>query len=157
MDAVMVGKQIAYHRKKCGLTQKQLAERLHVTDGAVSKWERGMNFPDLALLEPLTAALNTGVIELLALESATKHEIASAVTEISLAEKKQLIKEFRLRAILNILIGLILTACMVTASLLFRKYEIYGLAHGVTMGAIGFVSTMIGSEIFLLRNINRMT
>lgn len=157
MDAITVGKRIAEYRKARGLTQRELAERLHITDGAVSKWERGINFPDLALLEPLAGALNIDVIILLALEEASGQEIASAVTDISLEEKKKLIKEFRQRAVLNILIGLILIGCLVTASLLFKKYEIYGLAHGVTMGAIGFVGTMIGSEIYLLRNINRMT
>ena len=157
MDAITVGKRIAEYRKARGLTQRELAERLHITDGAVSKWERGINFPDLALLEPLAGALNIDVIVLLALEEASGQEIASAVTDISLEEKKKLIKEFRQRAVLNILIGLILIGCLVTASLLFKKYEIYGLAHGVTMGAIGFVGTMIGSEIYLLRNINRMT
>jgi len=157
MDAITVGKRIAEYRKARGLTQRELAERLHVTDGAVSKWERGINFPDLALLEPLAGALDIDVIVLLALEEASRQEIASAVTDISLEEKKKLIKEFRQREAMNILIGLILIGCLVTASLLFKKYEIYGLAHGITMGAIGFVSTMIGSEIFLLRNINRMT
>lgn len=157
MDAITVGKRIAEYRKARGLTQRELAERLHITDGAVSKWERGINFPDLALLEPLAGALNIDVIVLLALEEASGQEIASAVTDISLEEKKKWIKEFRQRAVLNILIGLILIGCLVTASLLFKKYEIYGLAHGVTMGAIGFVGTMIGSEIYLLRNINRMT
>ena len=157
MDATTVGKRIAEYRKAQGLTQRELAERLHITDGAVSKWERGINFPDLALLEPLAGALDIDVIVLLALEEASGQEIASAVTDISLEEKKKLIKEFRQRAVLNILIGLILIGCLVTASLLFKKYEIYGLAHGVTVGAIGFVGTMIGSEIYLLRNINRIT
>ena len=41
MDAKVLGAKIAALRKAQGLTQKQLAERLHVTDGAVSKWERG--------------------------------------------------------------------------------------------------------------------
>ena len=157
MDAITVGKRIAEYRKARGLTQRELAERLHITDGAVSKWERGINFPDLALLEPLAGALNIDVIILLALEEASGQEIASAVTDISLEEKKKLIKEFRQRAVLNILIGLILIGCLVTASLIFKKYEIYGLAHGITMGAIGFVSTMIGSELFLLRNLKRIT
>jgi len=157
MDAVTVGKRIACLRKEQGLTQKELAAKLHITDGAVSKWERGANFPDLALMEPLAAALGTSVIGLLGLEDATRQEVASTVTDISLSEKRQLLREFRQRAALNILIGLMLVACLVTASLLFKKYEIYGLANGVTMGAIGFVFTMIGSELFLLRNIKKIT
>ena len=57
MDVEYTGKLIAELRKEKGLTQKQLAERLHVTDKAVSKWERGLNFPDLMLLDSLSAEL----------------------------------------------------------------------------------------------------
>lgn len=156
MDAVKVGKRIAELRKEQGLTQKELAAKLHITDGAVSKWERGVNFPDLSLIEPLAAALDTSVIELLSLENATNHEVASVMTDISLMEKERLVKEFKHRAFLNIVIGCILIACLVTASLIFRKYNIYGLAHGVTIGALGFVGTLIGSEGFLLRNISKI-
>lgn len=41
MDAKVLGGKIAQLRKEKGMTQNQLAEMLHVTDGAVSKWERG--------------------------------------------------------------------------------------------------------------------
>lgn len=43
MDAITVGKKIAQLRKEKGMTQKQLAENLYVTDKAVSKWERGVS------------------------------------------------------------------------------------------------------------------
>ena len=41
MDAATLGRRIGSRRKELGMTQKDLAEQLHVTDGAVSKWERG--------------------------------------------------------------------------------------------------------------------
>ena len=66
MDAAKTGALIAQARKEKGLTQGQLAQRLHVSVQAVSKWERGRNFPDLALLEPLAEALELTVSELLA-------------------------------------------------------------------------------------------
>ena len=53
-------------RKAAGLTQKELAGRLHVTDKAVSKWERALSYPDVTLLEPLAEALDLGVEELVA-------------------------------------------------------------------------------------------
>ena len=62
MDAAYTGKEISERRKALGLTQKELAEKLHVTDKAVSKWERGINFPDLGLMENLAKVLDTGML-----------------------------------------------------------------------------------------------
>lgn len=56
---------IAKRRKEKGLTQKQLADKLGVTDKAVSKWERGNGYPDITYLEPLAAALEVNVSDLL--------------------------------------------------------------------------------------------
>lgn len=82
MDAEYTGTQINQLRRKLGLTQKELAERLHVTDKAVSKWERGLNFPDLPLLEPLARELNTTPALLLGLEAADQKQTMEALTEI---------------------------------------------------------------------------
>jgi len=65
MDAIKTGGLIAQVRREKELTQKDLAERLHVSTQAVSKWERGLNCPDIALLEPLAEALGLTVTELL--------------------------------------------------------------------------------------------
>ena len=65
MDAVRTGGLIAQVRKEKELTQKDLAERLHVSVQAVSKWERGLSCPDIGLLEPLAEALDLTVTELL--------------------------------------------------------------------------------------------
>ncbi len=48
-----------------GLTQKELAEKLNISDRTVSKWERGAGFPDISLVEPLADALGLSVLELL--------------------------------------------------------------------------------------------
>ena len=66
MDAVKTGTLIAETRKERNLTQKDLAQSLHVSVQAVSKWERGLNFPDIALLEPLAELLGLTVSELMA-------------------------------------------------------------------------------------------
>ena len=65
MDNVQFGAFIAQLRKEQGLTQKELADRLSVTDKAVSKWETGKGFPDLKLLEPLARALGVSLVELM--------------------------------------------------------------------------------------------
>jgi transcriptional regulator with XRE-family HTH domain len=69
MDKTKFGAFVAENRKKLALTQKELAERLHVTDKAVSKWERGLSYPDVTLLEPLADAFGMGVTELVSCRS----------------------------------------------------------------------------------------
>lgn len=65
MDNYVTGAIIRKLREQKKLTQEALAERLHVSSKAVSKWETGQGFPDISLLEPLAGALDISVIELL--------------------------------------------------------------------------------------------
>lgn len=65
MDAVKTGCLIAERRKQLNMTQKELAQKLHVSAQAVSKWERGLSFPDVSLLEPLAQQLDLTVSEVL--------------------------------------------------------------------------------------------
>ena len=65
MDKEKTGALIAAARKEKNMTQKELAKALHVSDRAVSKWERGAGFPDVSLLEPLADALGLRVLDLL--------------------------------------------------------------------------------------------
>ena len=64
MDLQKTGALIAAARKKKGLTQQQLARQLHISHTTVSKWERGLGFPEVSLLEPLAAALDLTLPEL---------------------------------------------------------------------------------------------
>ncbi len=65
-------------RREKGWTQKDLAERLYVSDKAVSKWERGLSLPDVALLLPLAGALGVSVTELLEGHRAVQEQRYSA-------------------------------------------------------------------------------
>ncbi len=65
MDKEKTGQLITELRKEKGMTQKQLAEALNVTDKAVSKWERGLSFPDVSMLEPISDLLDISILELL--------------------------------------------------------------------------------------------
>ena len=65
MDHYVTGAVIRTLREKQGMTQAELAEKLCVSDKAVSKWETGRGFPDVSLLEPLGKALHISVPELL--------------------------------------------------------------------------------------------
>jgi len=65
MDRYVTGGVIRALREGKGMTQDELAERIHVSGKAVSKWETGQGFPDISLLEPVAKALDISVIELL--------------------------------------------------------------------------------------------
>ena len=65
MDQLKIGKFIADCRKRKNLTQMQLAEKLGITDKAISKWERGIAMPDSSIMLELCAILGISVNELL--------------------------------------------------------------------------------------------
>ena len=65
MDAGKTGKLIRDKRQAHGMSQKDLAEALRISDKAVSKWERGKTFPDISLLIPLSEALEVSLYDLL--------------------------------------------------------------------------------------------
>ena len=69
MNVSQIGRFISRRRADLGLAQAQLAQRLDVTDKAVSKWERGKSLPDVALLSRVAAELRVSVVELLSGES----------------------------------------------------------------------------------------
>lgn len=76
MDATKIGELICALRKEKGLTQLQLAERLNVSDKAVSKWERGLGCPDVSLLARLSQVFAVDLEKLLAGELAPNSQAA---------------------------------------------------------------------------------
>lgn len=84
MDNIKTGALIKELRKEKNMTQKELADLLHITDRAVSKWERGLCAPDISLLEPLAAVLGVTVMELISGERLKQDKYTD---EIDLAVK----------------------------------------------------------------------
>ncbi|MCI8841035.1 MAG: helix-turn-helix transcriptional regulator [Oscillibacter sp.] len=78
MDTKATGALIAQRRKALALSQAELAERIHVTDKAVSRWETGRGMPGLDSLEPLSEALGLSVSELLSGKELTREELPKA-------------------------------------------------------------------------------
>ena len=78
MDNITTGSFIKELRKEKNMTQKQLADLLHITDRAVSKWERGVCAPDISLLEPLAEILEVSIVELIQGERAEAPQEAEA-------------------------------------------------------------------------------
>ena len=157
MNEQQVGQTIAALRKEKGMTQKDLAQQLHVTDKAVSKWERGLNFPELSLMEPLAAALDTSVIHLLSLEDASSQEVVHTVSSLSQQEKQKLVKELRTRSVVNLCIGLLMLFALVYAGYTLHRHGIYGMIQGLTTGMCGFAGTLISYEIYAIIYLPRLS
>lgn len=153
INASITGKKIAELQKEKGLTQKELAVKLHVTDKAISKWERGINFPELTVMELLADELDTTVVDLLSLENATSKEAVEGVTQISVAEKQRILNELRIRSYLKIVIELGLFFALIKTSKILNDNGIHGQGQMLTMGLLGFVGALIGMEIYTIRNL----
>jgi transcriptional regulator with XRE-family HTH domain len=81
MDTKEFGAFIAQERKACGMTQKELADKINVTDKAVSRWENGHGYPDIETLEDLSGALGISLLELM--HSRRQEDITVSVEEAS--------------------------------------------------------------------------
>lgn len=93
MDSKKIGAFIAANRKKKGLTQEQLGEKLGVSNKTISRWENGNYMPDLSLLVPLSKELGISLNELLAGEEIEKEKIIeyseqNLLSTIDYTEKK---------------------------------------------------------------------
>lgn len=75
MDQIKIGKFISESRKSKGITQEQLAEKLGVSKNAVSKWERGLNLPDVSIMQELCNNLEISLNELFAGEHLKEKEV----------------------------------------------------------------------------------
>ena len=89
MDQLKIGKFIAERRKSENLTQMQLAEKLSVTDRAISKWETGKSMPDSSIMLKLCETLKISVTELLMGEKISMENNGKSFDEMAL----QIIKE----------------------------------------------------------------
>lgn len=103
MDINKIGKNIATLRKKKGLTQQELGDKLFVTDKAVSKWERGLSLPDISILEKLSDILDTYIYELLQIENKKNIKIEKILEE----ERDRIKKKYLLKIVIALLFVLI--------------------------------------------------
>lgn len=124
MDQVKIGTFISICRKKQNLTQAELAEKLGVTDRAVSKWETGRSLPDSSIMLDLCSILKISVNDLLSGEVVTMNEMNKKQEQmiIELVKEKQeadkrLLKVEVFIGILSIIILLVLIAIAAFANL----------------------------------------
>ena len=95
MDMNKIGTFIADTRKDLGLTQRELAEKLHISDKTVSKWERGNSLPDISVMLGLCEELHININELLSGERLSKESYDRKAEEnmINLMEENKKQKE----------------------------------------------------------------
>ena len=110
MDQITIGRFIAQERKQKNYTQRQLADRLGISDKTISKWERGNGFPEVSLLLPLCEELDISVNELLTGERVSDTEYRKKAEEnmVNLVKETQ---ESKKKIILSALVaGLVILA-----------------------------------------------
>ena len=104
MDLIKIGKYISGKRKELGMTQRELAEKLNMSDKSVSKWERGVCLPDVSLYSELCLILGISINEFLAGEDITQENIVQKSEEniVGVASESKT-KQKRLKAIIALL------------------------------------------------------
>lgn len=143
------GKRILELRQEKGWTQKQLAEMIGVTDKAVSKWERGINYPDLSLLEPLANIFGTSVADLLGLKDSPESKDAlETTTKIWINEKEELKKDFRNRIISNMILVAVMFIGFVF--IYWYNYDTGGIVFQITRVISILWGTLIGNCFYML-------
>lgn len=110
MDNKHTGDFICARRKELNLSQKDLAEKLNVTDKAVSKWETGRSAPNISILEPLAEVLGVTVAELLKGEKAKNESLNNTSNEIIVEIIKKSKKSF-FTGIVSVLLLLTIILC----------------------------------------------
>ena len=117
MDQVKIGKFIAERRRKTNLTQMQLAEKLNITDRAISKWETGKSLPDSSIMLELCDVLGISVNDLLCGEVVTMENYNKEIEKNLLDMIKQKEQADKRLAAAEVFIGI--TATIVLFALIF--------------------------------------
>ena len=145
MEAKELGEYIAKKRKEKQITQKELAKRLNVTDKAVSRWERGLGFPDINTFEPLADALGITLTELMRCSRETEDALDDGIiTSIKIAKIQ------RTKAFQKIMVGGI--GCIMGISTM-----LYAIRLFVTRSwSIGFKGNDGATSVFVVGRVGRL-
>ena len=147
MDLLKIGKFIAAKRKSKNMTQSQLAERLCVTDRAVSKWECGRSLPDTSNILELCEILEINVNELLTGEELSMESYSKQAEANLLEAVKQKEESDKMLLRVEIVIGLTGTISfflLLIVGVLGYKYWSLPLWAMIAMGAFGLILFIVG-------------
>lgn len=145
MNQEQIGKFIATCRKNKKVTQQELAEKLGVTDRAISNWENGKNMPDLSLFKPLCDELNITINDLISGEKVSGEEYQEKLEENIMHTleytNKKIKKNTTFIGILFLLFGVLIS---ITAISIFPSESSWGSIYSV----FGAIVSLIGVSIF---------
>ena len=148
MNQEKIGKFIAKCRRKKDMTQRELAEKLNVSDRTVGNWENGRNMPDLSLFKPLCDELDISVNDLLSGEKVTQQTYQKKLEENIINTIDYTNKKIKNR---NNYIGLILITfgilILITAIAIFPSESSWGSVYSV----LGVIVSLVGVTQFTKR------
>ena len=146
MDQIKIGKFIASCRKEQGMTQAVLAEKLGISDRAVSKWETGKSMPDAGIMLELCNLLKINVNELLSGERIMAETYDKRAEENLLAMKREV--DEKNRQLLNL--EIIIAVPAVLAGFVLCGVAAYvDMSNGLRIGLIAFALVMILAVAFI--------
>ena len=143
MDQVKIGKFIAERRRNANYTQMQLADRLGITDKAVSKWERGITMPDTSIMLELCDVLSISVNDLLCGEVVTMDNYNKELENNLLEMMKQ--KEQADKRLLSVEVFIGITATVVLFALVLLSSFVQ-MSNGlrISLMVLGFILFFAG-------------
>lgn len=143
MDSKVFGQFIAGIRKENNMTQADLAELIGVTDKAVSRWERGIGFPDINTLEPLANALGISVPELMRSEKSEMEKKKSGLSDNEVTEMManavEMAKENQRQDRVSVWIGGIVTVAVAALVKLSGRANVGG---ALAVGAVAALAAV---------------
>ena len=145
MDQIMIGKFIASERKRKAYTQKQLSEKLGISDKTISKWERGNGFPEVSLLLPLCKELDITVNELLSGERVSEEDYRKKAEEnmVNLMREAQ---ESKKKIIMSAMVALLVLVAAVPLFVISGAIEMDNWIR-IVLIVIGTVVVVFGIAI----------
>lgn len=145
MDQVKIGKFIAECRRKKKITQAQLAEKLNITDRAISKWETGKGMPDSSIMLELCSELEINVNELLSGEVIEMNDYNLKAEENLLEMKKQKEEADRQMLNLEVIIGYISSITFLVLVFVASYIEMHAIIR-VLLIVFGSIVFAIGAH-----------
>ena len=142
-DQIKIGKFIAERRKALGLTQMQLAEKLNITDRAVSKWETGRSMPDSSIMPELCGVLNISINDLFNGEVIVMENYKEKSEKLIIEMIKQKEETDKRMLTLEIIIG-VFSVIIFFGTLFTAILSDIPLWLRICIGAAGFILFIVG-------------